>query len=674
MRNEVTIHVKSKDDTNVSGYKRKFAKAGEDSGRSFGAGMKHWFLGTGAKDMHDTGKFGASVFGSGFLGVLKTPILGPAVLAILGAAIGAVMPFLGGLAASTFVLAFGAGLAGLGIVFAAKSKWVKDAWARTLKDMGTRMTMLSKPFELTLVEMSFTAKKTFDKFAPALEKSFEKMQPALRRFTTSASKALEGLIPAIDPVTDAFSRVLDSLGPALQGAIKHIADGMISLSKSVEKNPDALADFVKAVGWTIGAILKFIGFLNTLYAGYKRLPGVIKNAAGDVVRFMKTWPGAVTRAVGNVGSLLKQKGRDIVNGLVGGLKDAWRSVTGFISTWRQSVLNWVGTSKSWLRNKGRDVVNGLADGLKGAWHNVTGFVATFRQSVLNWVGTSKAWLYNKGRDVINGFADGLKGAWHNVTRFVAGIASWIKAHKGPIALDKTLLIGAGKAIMGGFLTGLKSGAGPAWNFVKSVGGKSKDALAGAIGLGEPLGGPRAPISVSGNKAIVRTVAAQRGWATGGQWDALYNLIMGESGFNNNAQNPTSSAYGMFQFLNSTWGSVGGSKTSDPWQQASLGLRYIANSYGNPMNAYGKWSSRSPHWYQKGTPWVPDDQLAFLHRGEAVVPAAVNSARMRGGGGQTVVLEFKSGGGRLEDLFVEILRKHIRVKAGGDVQVALGRRS
>lgn len=138
----------------------------------------------------------------------------------------------------------------------------------------------------------------------------------------------------------------------------------------------------------------------------------------------------------------------------------------------------------------------------------------------------------------------------------------------------------------------------------------------------------------GNVGIVRSIAAQRGWGSGPQWNALFNLIQGESGFRNTAQNPNSTAYGIFQFLNSTWRTVGGRKTSDPALQTTYGLRYIANAYGTPAAAYSAWLRRSPHWYEQGTPWVPNDQLAFLHRGEAVIPADVNRRRLAGSTGAT----------------------------------------
>jgi hypothetical protein len=131
--------------------------------------------------------------------------------------------------------------------------------------------------------------------------------------------------------------------------------------------------------------------------------------------------------------------------------------------------------------------------------------------------------------------------------------------------------------------------------------------------------PAAPTKVSGNKAIVQQMAAAKGW-TGKEWDALYKLMMGESGFKNTAQNPTSSAYGMFQFLNATWGDFGGKKTSDPRLQTQYGLAYIAQRYGSPSKALAKWQARSPHWYEQGAWELQQDQQMVGHKGEMVIPA------------------------------------------------------
>lgn len=155
----------------------------------------------------------------------------------------------------------------------------------------------------------------------------------------------------------------------------------------------------------------------------------------------------------------------------------------------------------------------------------------------------------------------------------------------------------------------------------------------------------APSSAGGNVGLVQSMAAARGW-TGAQWNALYTLIMHESGFRNTAQNPTSTAYGMFQFLNSTWASTGYAKTSDPRAQALAGFQYIASRYGSPIGAWNFWSGH--HWYADGG--VVNEPVfgvglrsgqtySFAENGpEIVMPASREyaSASHGGGGGTTSV--------------------------------------
>jgi hypothetical protein len=143
----------------------------------------------------------------------------------------------------------------------------------------------------------------------------------------------------------------------------------------------------------------------------------------------------------------------------------------------------------------------------------------------------------------------------------------------------------------------------------------------------PSGFAAAPKNVAGVVLLGQRLAAQLyGWI-GAQWNALFQLWNNESGWNPNAQNPTSTAYGIAQFLNSTWATVGATKTSDPGGQIVAGLRYIRQAYGSPGNAWAKWQSRSPHWYDQGGPILEpimgvgrSGRTYGFQAGEKVVPA------------------------------------------------------
>lgn len=104
------------------------------------------------------------------------------------------------------------------------------------------------------------------------------------------------------------------------------------------------------------------------------------------------------------------------------------------------------------------------------------------------------------------------------------------------------------------------------------------------GSSAPAGNP-GTAAEKANQALGKGMAAAYGWGSGAEWDALNNIVMAESGWNNEAQNPGSTAYGIFQFLDTTWASTGYSKTSDPATQISAGLKYIRQRYGDPVAAW-----------------------------------------------------------------------------------------
>jgi hypothetical protein len=79
-----------------------------------------------------------------------------------------------------------------------------------------------------------------------------------------------------------------------------------------------------------------------------------------------------------------------------------------------------------------------------------------------------------------------------------------------------------------------------------------------------------------------------------EMDALRRLWDMESGWNPNAQNPTSTAYGIAQFLNGTWAGTGYQKSSNPQVQIDAGMKYIAGRYGSPSAAL-QFHYRN-HWY------------------------------------------------------------------------------
>lgn|GEM_PF-2661527 len=130
---------------------------------------------------------------------------------------------------------------------------------------------------------------------------------------------------------------------------------------------------------------------------------------------------------------------------------------------------------------------------------------------------------------------------------------------------------------------------------------------------------------SGNvQQLVKAVAKNYGWDGGAEWNALYALVQKESSWNPNAQNPHSSAYGLFQFLDSTWRGYG-SKTSNPSLQAQYGLRYIKDRYRDPIGAWN--FHRSHNWYDSGGDVMPGPN--YLYNGTNLPESVLTNSTTKG---------------------------------------------
>jgi hypothetical protein len=129
------------------------------------------------------------------------------------------------------------------------------------------------------------------------------------------------------------------------------------------------------------------------------------------------------------------------------------------------------------------------------------------------------------------------------------------------------------------------------------------------------------------EAMMTSMAAARGW-TGAQLTALLEVESREAGFNMTAQNPTSSAYGLAQFINgaSEYAQWGGNSTTASGQITAM-LNYIAATYGTPEAAWQSELTRG--FYDNGGPLQPGYTLAYNGTGrpeQVTSPAQAQSSQ------------------------------------------------
>jgi len=222
------------------------------------------------------------------------------------------------------------------------------------------------------------------------------------------------------------------------------------------------------------------------------------------------------------------------------------------------------------------------------------------------------------------------------------------------------------------------GGGPKQDINNKIVGKAK--LISGGNLSSTTGLPPTSTSTpTGNRALGQQLAAKYGWGSGSEWNALDFIWQHESGWSTTSWD---SAQGnqmdpVDPRAHLTWGipqanpahkmaSAGSDWVTNPATQIAWGLKYIKDSYGDPVNTYNKGMARGHSGVNDGWGWYADgghilgpggpkeDRIpAMLSNGEYVVKAdsvkkygvgfmdSINKGHYANGG---KVSKFATGGG------------------------------
>ena len=280
--------------------------------------------------------------------------------------------------------------------------------------------------------------------------------------TTVWNNMMAVVAPIIQAVVDFIRSVWDGISlwwtenqgliqqtfTTVWNAIQTVIQTVMPIIQSIiETAMNILAPFIEATWNNICTVVTTVWELIkiAIQTAMDVISGIIK-AVIQVIN--GDWSGAweTIKAVGEaIWKGLSAAGKAIFDGFAQILSNIWNTIKSVASS------AWEGLKSTVL-----GLIDGLVQGAQRAWESMKQGVSDLVSNVTSiFDGIRNIDLWSAGKAILDGFLGGLKSAWDSVTDFVGGIAGWIADHKGPIEYDRKLLIPAGNAIMQGLDRGLQ---------------------------------------------------------------------------------------------------------------------------------------------------------------------------------------------------------------------------
>jgi phage-related protein len=292
------------------------------------------------------------------------------------------------------------------------------------------------------------------------------------------------------------------IGKALLDALKFGANAVLQGIEWI------LAEFV-ALPIQIGYGLIKLGevILSAFTAAINAVIAWVPGAFANLVHFFDQLPGQIMGALKAFGSMIVSWAEAAWNGawkatsnLITAIVDFVKQLPGKIISGVESLISSIG---NFFKNVWNAAWRATSDGITA----VVNFIRGLPQRVLDGLGDLGSLLANAGRAIVNGFIAGIKAAWGAVTSVVSGLLSKVRkllpfspAKEGPFS-GRGWVLYSGMSIPQAMADGINAAAHKAVNAATGLAVAVNAALTSqALSVGNVAVGVPSPIADAANQA------------------------------------------------------------------------------------------------------------------------------------------------------------------------------